>query len=464
MITERPGTQAGRTSRTAVVAVGKGTNVQDRAVALHHLDAPWRPADVAQREGRILRQGNLNAEVQVLRYVTERSFDGYMWQAVERKARFIAQVMRGRLDVREIEDIGDAALSYNEVKALATGNPLLMEKAEADAELTRLQRAERSYHRNQDALRYKITASEGRIQTQTALAEDIDAAIARRRDTRGDAFTMTVNGCRYDKRHDAGQRLRQLLERDMTALADSGQQRVENLAGHLGGFDLSTTARRVLGVMEITLTLDCAAEAEIRLSAAELAAADPARLVIRLENRLTGQDALKVRTLDEIDRLRAELARAREDVGKPFPQSGQLAAACARAAEITKQLEEAAVSRKRDEHPTLAELAGRTLEGACGAPGYEHEHTATTGRANGASSSKVASAVTGVPPKRLAGTAEVSGGLVPTRISDPWTREAVRISQQGFPEPDPLTGPLQPGRVARARTGAYPERRARPTR
>ena len=124
--------------------MGVGTNVQVRAIALHHLDCPWRPADVAQREGRILRQGNLNPEVQILRYVTERSFDGYMWQTVERKARFIAQVMRGRLDVREIEDIGDAALSYSEVKALATGNPLLMDKAEADAELTRLERAERA--------------------------------------------------------------------------------------------------------------------------------------------------------------------------------------------------------------------------------------------------------------------------------------------------------------------------------
>jgi hypothetical protein len=85
--------------------MGVGTNVQFRAIALHHLDCPWRPADVAQREGRILRQGNHNSEVQILRYVTERSFDGYMWQTVERKARFIAQVMRGRLDVREIEDI-----------------------------------------------------------------------------------------------------------------------------------------------------------------------------------------------------------------------------------------------------------------------------------------------------------------------------------------------------------------------
>jgi len=137
-----------RAGRVAVLVgstekMGVGTNVQDRAIALHHLDAPWRPADVAQREGRILRQGNLNRdlgrEVEIIRYVTERSFDGYMWQTLERKARFIGQVMHGRLDTREISDIGDTALSFSEVKAIAAGNPLLMDKAEADTALARLQ-------------------------------------------------------------------------------------------------------------------------------------------------------------------------------------------------------------------------------------------------------------------------------------------------------------------------------------
>src|SRR5260221_2369712 len=118
--------------------MGTGTNVQDRAVALHHLDAPWRPADVNQREGRIIRQGNLNPQVQVLRSVTASSFDGYMWQTLERKARFIHEVTSPALDVREIADIGDTVLSFSEAKALATGNPLLIDKAEADADLTRL--------------------------------------------------------------------------------------------------------------------------------------------------------------------------------------------------------------------------------------------------------------------------------------------------------------------------------------
>ena len=118
--------------------MGTGTNVQKRLVALHHLDAPWKPAEVEQREGRILRQGNDNPEVAIYRYVTEGSFDAYMWQALETKARFIAQVMTGESGVRRAEDIGGQELSYAEVKAIASGNPAVLTLAEADAELQRL--------------------------------------------------------------------------------------------------------------------------------------------------------------------------------------------------------------------------------------------------------------------------------------------------------------------------------------
>jgi N12 class adenine-specific DNA methylase/SAM-dependent methyltransferase len=118
--------------------MGTGTNVQKRLVALHHLDAPWKPAEVEQREGRILRQGNENAEVAVYRYVTEGSFDAYMWQALETKARFISQVMTGENAARRAEDIGGQELSYAEVKAIASGNPAVLTLAEADAELQRL--------------------------------------------------------------------------------------------------------------------------------------------------------------------------------------------------------------------------------------------------------------------------------------------------------------------------------------
>ena len=118
--------------------MGTGTNVQKRLVALHHFDAPWKPAEVEQREGRILRQGNENEEVAIYRYVTEGSFDAYMWQALETKARFIGQVMTGESAVRRAEDIGGQELSYAEVKAIASGNPAVLTLAEADAELQRL--------------------------------------------------------------------------------------------------------------------------------------------------------------------------------------------------------------------------------------------------------------------------------------------------------------------------------------
>ncbi len=118
--------------------MGTGTNVQRRLVALHHLDAPWKPAEVEQREGRILRQGNENEEVSIYRYVTEGSFDAFMWQALETKARFIAQVMAGDAGPRRAEDIGGQELSYAEVKAIASGNPAVLTLAEADAELQRL--------------------------------------------------------------------------------------------------------------------------------------------------------------------------------------------------------------------------------------------------------------------------------------------------------------------------------------
>jgi hypothetical protein len=125
--------------------MGTGTNAQKKLVALHHLDAPWKPAEVEQREGRILRQGNENEQVAIYRYVTEGSFDAYMWQALETKARFIAQVMTGENPVRRAEDIGGQELSYAEVKAIASGNPAVLTLAEADAELQRLNLLKRNH-------------------------------------------------------------------------------------------------------------------------------------------------------------------------------------------------------------------------------------------------------------------------------------------------------------------------------
>jgi len=144
--------------------MGTGTNVQKRLVALHHLDAPWKPAEVEQREGRILRQGNTNAEVSIYRYVTEGSFDAYMWQALETKTRFIAQVMSGDCAVRKAEDIGGQELSYAEVKAIASGNPAVLTLAETDAELQRLAILRKNHHDGQYLARRSLKELPDRIQ------------------------------------------------------------------------------------------------------------------------------------------------------------------------------------------------------------------------------------------------------------------------------------------------------------
>jgi hypothetical protein len=338
--------------------MGVGTNVQDRAIALHHLDAPWRPADVAQREGRIIRQGNLNEEVQVIRYLTERSFDGYSWQTLERKARFIRDVMSPTLDSREIGDIGDTVLSFSEAKALATNNPLLMDKAEADATLSRLVRAERAHQRNQDTLRRTITRLEQRIATQTQLASDIDTAIARRQDTRGDAFTMTIADRTYRKRIDAGLHLLHILRQETANQLGSRQRTLRT--GELGGFSLTVTITRTLGQVQATPALEGAPGAELSFTTRGLADADPIGLITRLENRLTQLEAAKAKALADADRARAEIEHANASLGKPFPQAADLAAAREHSRQIDEQLE-AAARPVETEAETNAERPGATV-------------------------------------------------------------------------------------------------------
>jgi N12 class adenine-specific DNA methylase len=166
--------------------MGTGTNVQKRLVVLHHLDAPWKPAEVEQRDGRILRQGNGNVEVAIYRYVTEGSFDAYMWQALETKARFIAQVMTGACTLRHAEDIGGQELSYAEVKAIASGNPAVLTLAEADAELQRLAVLKKHHADEQFLARRKLRELPGDItrleRRRDALAQDMTTTTEHARD------------------------------------------------------------------------------------------------------------------------------------------------------------------------------------------------------------------------------------------------------------------------------------------
>jgi hypothetical protein len=339
--------------------MGVGTNVQARAVALHHLDCPWRPADIAQREGRILRQGNLNPEVEVIRYVAEGSFDAYLWQTVERKARFIGQVMRGSLDVREIEDIGETALSYSEVKALATGDPRILEKAKVDAQVTRLERLERSHTRNQRTLSATIDKAEKSIGgLQTAVAQ-IDQAIEHRVDTTGDRFAMTVGSTRWTSRADAAIALRNALAAIGGTNPDTTQYAAwdrPNHIGSLGGFDITATPRRFL---EPHLSLELAGipRSHIRVDYDELRADRPLGIVIQLENRVRDLERTRHKIEDEAAALAREAEQARADHGKPFTRREALDTARARSAQLAAELAEQDKQREQAAAPSTSACA-----------------------------------------------------------------------------------------------------------
>jgi N12 class adenine-specific DNA methylase len=212
--------------------MGSGTNVQERLIALHHLDAPWRPADVEQREGRILRQGNTNDMVQIFRYVTEGSFDAYMWQTLETKAKFIAQVMTGDMTIRRLEDLDTAALTYAEVKAIASGNPLVIEKAQVDAELIRLTRLRSAHAEEQYRIRTNLRRSHEDAETFTARLSNLRQDIATRQDTTGDNFRIELDGQTLDNRGVAGELTIRRAEKIKNRFGDDIR------IGRFAGFDL----------------------------------------------------------------------------------------------------------------------------------------------------------------------------------------------------------------------------------
>ncbi|QYG94376.1 DEAD/DEAH box helicase family protein [Iamia sp. SCSIO 61187] len=317
--------------------MGVGTNVQNRVVAVHHLDAPWRPADVEQRDGRGVRQGNQNPEIHITRYVTERSFDTYLWHTLERKAAFIGQVTRGDLGEREVEDIGDQTLSFQEVKALATGDPLILEKAKVDSEVARLTRLERAHHDDQRNLRRTHDSATARADHLDGRIADLEAAVARLENTRGDRFAMTVDGHVHRERPDAGEHVHRLVADRLVPGASPSDERIDWPVGHLGGHEVR--GRR----------LAYGADAEVRLSVpgtpvdlvylvSEWRDVDPASVVGRLERQLQRLPA-------ELDRLRAdregarsEATRAWERLGRTWDQADELTALRRRQQEITEAM------------------------------------------------------------------------------------------------------------------------------
>ncbi|HET9655945.1 MAG TPA: helicase-related protein, partial [Kineosporiaceae bacterium] len=324
---------AARDGRIAVLLgsterMGVGTNVQARAVALHHVDIPWRPADVEQREGRILRQGNQNPAVRVLRYVTRRTFDAYSWQTIERKARFIAQVKRGRLDVREMDDIGDAVGSFAVAKAAASGNPRLMEKAAADEDVKKYRRLHRGFQRGQHALTQRITQQERRISQTRHDVEAYVQALARRVDTTGKAFTATVAQTTYTTRKAAAEAL---FDHARATLMNppSSTREVTTQIGTLGGLTLTATYTPTRAIADRYVTYGFAdlpsATAVFDLRLPDLKLLDPVGLMSRLENRVKGLDEALARARADIAWWEQDNVSARAELDKPFKYATELA-------------------------------------------------------------------------------------------------------------------------------------------
>jgi len=277
--------------------------------------------------------------VRIYRYVVEGSFDAYSWQTVERKARFIGQVMRGRFDVREIDEIADNALSFAEVKALAAGDRLILDQANLSAEATRLQRLQRAYHNNQAALKRTVENHSAWI---GALDKDIaalDAAIARQVDTRGDKFAITIDGAVHRNRANAGIALVHVFD----AMDD-----VKRPIGELGGLVISGCVRYSVAdeVREAQLGFD-GLPGNLAHTTLPEAHTDPLKLLRQLEARANSLDTLRAKTIAERASTQAETERARSAIGVPFKHAAALAEASGKLDAVNAELAAKALAQER---------------------------------------------------------------------------------------------------------------------
>ena len=334
--------------------MGTGTNVQKRLVALHHLDAPWKPAEVEQRDGRILRQGNENKQVAIYRYVTEGSFDAYMWQALETKARFISQVMTGDNAARRAEDIGGQELSYAEVKAIASGNPAVLTLAEADAELQRLNLLKRNHADEQYLARRRLRE----------LPDTIEQLSQRLSNLTADMETATAHA---DDPMTIGNRTPSTTETRSTYSA----QRLDALPQYV------RQSRRVpLGVyrgLRFGLTLDPQFAPEVYLEGAitrrSLLSREhhgPRAVLNALERLAGGYGSECSRVRQDLAIAESQLRDYKARLGAPFPHDAYLAELTALRDQLKAGLSGAPPEQGADAPPTVAELAERikTLKAA----------------------------------------------------------------------------------------------------
>ena len=307
--------------------MGAGTNVQSRLVAVHHLDVGWKPSDMTQRNGRIIRQGNMNKEVKVFNYVTEGTFDSYLYQTLENKQRFISQIMTSKSPVRSCEDVDEQALSYAEIKALCAGNPLIKEKMDLDVQVAKLKVLKADHQsqkfRLQDKLLTKFPAD---IRETNAYIAGVkaDAQLAAAHPQVQEGFCgMTIKGVTYDEKKTAGERL---------VLACSELPNAEEkVIGSYRGFELSLRFDTFRSEYQAIL------KGERRYPVA--LGTDPLGNIIRLDNSLNSFPERITAAENELTTLHQQQAAAQIEVEKPFPQEEELAEKSARLAELNAQLD-----------------------------------------------------------------------------------------------------------------------------
>ena len=313
--------------------MGAGTNVQDRLIALHHLDVPWRPSDIEQQEGRILRQGNMNDKVKIFRYVTEGTFDSYSWQLIENKQKFIGQIMTSKSPVRSCEDVDEAALTYAEVKALATGNPYIKEKMDLDIQVSKLKllkanHTSQKYRLKDDiAKRYPMQIAELKERV-AGLKADI-ATYNANKPTDKEAFAMTIAGKTYKDRKEAGGALIVMCKESYSLEAKAVN--APAFVGEYLGMKMSVTFETFYKKFTLTLKGSMSYSVEI--------GSDPSGNVTRINNVLENMGKQLEETMTQLSNAEHQFRTAKEEVQKPFAQEAELAEKLKRLAELNTLLD-----------------------------------------------------------------------------------------------------------------------------
>ena len=308
--------------------LGAGTNIQDRLIALHHLDCPWKPSDLEQQEGRILRQGNQNEKVKIFRYVTENTFDAYMWQILENKQKFISQIMTSKSPVRACEDVDDAALSYAEIKALATGNPYIREKMDLDIQVSKLKlmkanHTSQKYRLETDiAKNYPVQIAAQKEQI-AGLRADREAVKPILEEKEKDNFSMMIGGKTYTDRKEAGTAILAACA-GLKAVKSNGQ------IGEFHGFSLNASYDSFYQTYKLTIKRQCSYQIEI--------GKDVLGNLQRISNALTGIEKRLTEAEQKMENLLSQLATAQEEVEKPFPKEAELTEKMERLAQLNSLL------------------------------------------------------------------------------------------------------------------------------